>query len=40
MIRIVAVLLILGTSLDLYALGGKYSNATSRLLYSAFQYFR
>ena len=37
MIRVVAVLLILGTGFDLYALDGKYSQAGSRALYSAFQ---
>jgi hypothetical protein len=40
MVRIVAALLILGTSFDLYVLGGKYTQAGSRALYSAFQNFR
>jgi hypothetical protein len=37
MIRVVAMLLILGTGFDLYALDGKFSHAGSRVLYSAFQ---
>jgi hypothetical protein len=37
MTRIVAALLILGTSFDLYVLDGRYTHAGSRVLYSAFQ---
>ena len=40
MIRIAGLLLILGTSFDLYALDGKYSNAASGVLYSALLHFR
>jgi hypothetical protein len=40
MARIVAVLLILGTGFDLYMLDGKYAQASSRMLYSAFRHFR
>jgi hypothetical protein len=40
MIRVVAMLLILGSGFDLYVLEGKYSQAGSRGLYSALQHFR
>jgi len=40
MARIVVTLFILGTGFDLYMLDGKYAQAGSRLLYSAFQNFR
>ncbi len=40
MIRIVAVLLIIGPSFDIYLLDGKYTQTAGRVLYSAFQHFR
>jgi len=40
MLRVFALLLILGIGTDLGVLDGKYSGAASRALYSAFRHFR
>jgi len=40
MVRIVAVLLIVGPILDVYVLNGSYTQTAGRILYSAFQHFR
>lgn len=40
MLRVAAIVLILVTGFDLYALDGRYSNAAGGMLYSAFQHFR